>query len=705
MDGSLAGNILGIGYYSFFLFLGIVFVFLFWRNEKPLARILLGSVAGTLCMMWFPAIWSFGFGFTVSSHIAGLMSAIGCFSVAIFFIKRKKPLAPLFPKGGWQLREHAYLLIVIPFFLFFVLLLNSHTIPYNADGSMHTGQATYGDMNMHLSFITSLARQGTFPPEYSMLPGTKLCYPFLCDSISASLYLFGSSLRIAYIFPMLVAVLQLMFGVLLLGRGMLKSKGKAMLAWMFFFLNGGLGFLYFLPGVTKKSYTFKELFEGFYLTPTNLTEQNIRWSNIVVDMLLPQRASLFGWSVLIPVIYVLYRGISCKRRTYFLAAGAGAAALPMIHTHSFLALGMICAMWMIYAVRTELNDSWKRKESKIELLAVFFFFFIMCIIDIHRRLNGAAENLYFILGLAVTAMVSVFCIWSAIRGIKQNGKKSVAIDFCMIFGMVLIFALPQLLFWTFNQANGDGFLRGYFNWANQNDTYMVFYLKNMGIVWILGLIALIFTKTRNYFIVAPVFFIWSIAELIVFQPNEYDNNKLLYIAYLLLCLFVADYVVDILKKIGNRIVSIVSLSVILFFSSISALLTFGREYVSDYELYSTDEVKMCKYIEKHTNPSDVILTDTRHNNGVVSLTGRNIVCGSSAFLYFHGVNYQEREDDVQKMYENPKDSTLFDKYHVKYIYLGVSERQNYQIMMENDFAENYELIHTEGDISLYKRNS
>ncbi len=704
MDGTFIGNLLGAGYYGVFLLLGIFFVFLFWRAENPLVRIFLGSVAGSACMIWFPVIFSFFFGFTMTSHIAALLFAGILFFGALVYLKKKKPSVPLLPKEGWQTGRYAYLLLVLPLFVFFAMLLNSHIIPYAADGSIHTGQATYGDMNMHLSFITSIARQGTFPPDYSMLPGTKLAYPFLCDSVSSSLLLLGSSLRVAYILPMLAAFLQLMLGVLLLGRALLRSRGKAMLAWFFFFFNGGLGFLYFIPGITKKSYTFKELFEGFYILPTNLLEQNIRWSNVVNDILLPQRASLFGWSILIPAIYILYRGVSGNRKNYFIAAGCFAASLPMIHTHSFLAMGMVCAMWLIYAVRTELNASWRHKESKIELCAVFFFFLVMCLLDIHRRMNGPSEMLYFVLGISVAAVVSIFCIWSVVRGLRSNGRDSVAAGFVILLGIVLLFALPQLVYWTFGQASGDGFFRGYFNWANQNDTYLVFYIKNMGIVWGLGILALIFTKTRNYFIVAPVFFIWTIAELIAFQPNEYDNNKILYVAYLLLCMFVSGYVVDILRKLGKKAVTVSVLSVVLFLGSISAFLTLGREYVSDYELYGEDEVKMCKYIEKHTNPSDVILTDTRHNNGVVCLTGRNIVCGSGSFLFFHGVDYQERESDVEAMYQNPKDPDLFDKYHVKYIYLGESERQNYEIMMENDFAETFELVHTEGDISLYKRN-
>ena len=40
-----------------------------------------------------------------------------------------------------------------------------------------------------------------------------ICYPFLCDSVSSSLYLLGTPLRLAYVIPMLAAFLQVFCGV------------------------------------------------------------------------------------------------------------------------------------------------------------------------------------------------------------------------------------------------------------------------------------------------------------------------------------------------------------------------------------------------------------------------------------------------------------------------------------------------------------
>lgn len=704
MSGSIVGNITGAGYFLIYQIMGLWMAARLFYKEELIKRILLGSVIGSVLLMWFPVITSFLFDFNATSHYAAVGMAVLLFVLTLFLTRKNpKPEKEHIFSAAWT-KEHVYLLVIVPVVIFYGLLLKSHSIPYAQTGSIHTGQATYGDMNMHLGFITSIANQGTFPPEYSILPGNRLSYPFLCDTVSSSVYLWGSSLRFAYMFPMLFAIVQVFLGVMLLAKEILKEKGKAMLTWIFFFFNGGFGILYFLKGITEDTTVFTRIFTEFYQTPTNYVEENIRWSNIIVDMLLPQRATLFGWSVLMPVLLILYKGIRRKSRAYFTAAGVLAGALPMIHTHSFLALAFICAMWLIYTLRTQRDAKWRTSESKIELIVLFAFFLIMCVTDGVCRAVEVNENVYLGLGLFGIALVGILCIYFVVDGIKRKGKESIAVEWGILLGIVLVLALPQLFLWTFQQAQGEQFVRGYFNWANLKNSYLIFYLKNIGIVWIIGLFALIFTKSRNYFIAAPAFFIWYVVEFIVFQPNEYDNNKLLYVAYLLFCMLAADYLIELRKKIKNKAVKNSVMAVILCMSTISALLTMGREWVSDYELYSRDEVEMCRYIEENTEPDDVILTDTRHNNGVSSLTGRNIVCGAGTFLYYHGLSYQEREKEVARMYAEPQNMELYEKYDVSYVYIGASERLAYAIISEEAFAQNFTEVCRKGDVVLYKRN-
>lgn len=723
MDGSLIGNLMGAGYFLLFQIFGFILSFNILKSESSIGKVLLGSVFGNLLTEWMPVLFSMMMGFNKQSHIVALIVTFVITICFYFFchnkLKEQKNIDKNSAKDAvnnssvseknikWYICEYGYLLIVLPVFIFFIVLLFSHTIPYDNDGNIYTGQATNGDMNMHLAFISSIAKQGKFPPEYSLLPGTKLSYPFLCETNSSSIYLWGSSLRFAYMFPMLFAVLHVMYGVLLLAKEMLKSKVKAVVAWLFFFFNGGFGILYFIDGVREDKSIFLRIFTEFYQTPTNFTDKNIRWSNIIVDMLLPQRATLFGWAILIPSLYILYRAVLLKNRKYFIVTAVMAGALPLIHTHSFLAMAFVCAMWLICSA-SSLKNNTDIEEKRTNKIAIWLFVGIlalMCGLDIARLKSTVNESVYFIIALIGIICTVIICVFLALKCLNNENTRDVILNWAILLGIVLILALPQLFNWTFQQAQGEQFTRGYFNWANLNDLYIFFYIKNIGIVLILAIMALFFSKKMDYFIALPIFAIWFVAELIVFQPNVYDNNKLLYISYLFMCIAGASYLIDvtkILKQYVCKMASTALLCIAFFLGSISAILTMGREYVSNYQLYSRDSIAMCKYIEENTEPTDVILTDTRYNNEVAALTGRNIVCGSGTFLYFHGLQYSAQEDAVREMFENPENIELFNQYNVKYIYISNSERNNFNITSDDIFLENAELVHQEGEVCLYR---
>ena len=117
----------------------------------------------------------------------------------------------------------------------------THTLA-PAEGGLYTGQSCYGDLSLHLGLITSTATQGFFPPEYSILPGVLVSYPFLCDTVSSSLYLLGSSLRVSYMLPMFWALANVFVGMYLFSMKLLANNKKAALAALLFFVGGGFGF-------------------------------------------------------------------------------------------------------------------------------------------------------------------------------------------------------------------------------------------------------------------------------------------------------------------------------------------------------------------------------------------------------------------------------------------------------------------------------
>ena len=171
-------------------------------------------------MLWASCAWRFS-----------LFSA--CF-------KRKKPLwrrqgigDRCFPCSG-----------CCPLFLVGAYLFSTHILYPGSDG-YYVGQTTYGDLAMHLGFITSIAEQGTFPPDYSIFPGHRVNYPFLCEVPSSSLFLFGAKLRWAYLLPALYAYALVLLGVYFAFSAWLKRTDRARFATYLFFIGGGFGFIYF----------------------------------------------------------------------------------------------------------------------------------------------------------------------------------------------------------------------------------------------------------------------------------------------------------------------------------------------------------------------------------------------------------------------------------------------------------------------------
>jgi len=678
MNGSVFGNIIGILYYIMFLLLGIGIITRLLKKENlSIAfRILIGSIAGTVAMQWFPLLFSFFFGFTILSHILALFLLL----LIYLIIKRKTESLKLLSKENPYSKKKEWLrfikenpciiLIGITFLLFFYFLI-THTIPVNKDGSFHTGQATFGDMSMHLGFITSLTNQKIFPPEYSIFPGTRLSYPFLCDSISSSIYLFGSSLTVAYIFPMLVAILQAFCGLYCFIKFWFKKSSVAFVAFILFFFNGGLGFIYYTD-----IESIKRNFTDFYYTPTSLVEMNVRIPQIVANMLLPQRATLFGWAILFPLLAFLLYSIKKRSKKCFIIAGIFAGALPMIHTHSFLALGLICIMWLFYDLDKE-KEKTKSRFLRYYLYIGILFFVLLQKANLENEFankNGIKiifVGLFILFGFFINKMIPI---------IKNKKWKPLLETWGYFLIIVMILALPQLLYWTFGQASGDGFLRSHFNWSNVGDSYIWFYLKNLGVAFLLLIPAYFLSEKKDLKIASPFLLIWFIAELVVFQPNEYDNNKLLFVGLVFICGLVANFTVKLFQYKWPKILKGIVFIGLLFFGTISALLTLGREYVSDYELYSAASVKACEYIEKNLPADSVILTASNHNNSVASLTGRNIVCGSGIFLNFHGINYAGREQELALMYEDPVGNiNLYDMYGVSYIYISDYEYSNYQV--------------------------
>ena len=643
---------LAIVYFLLFEAGGVMIVHCLLPRKSPVARLWLGLAAGLLLEMWLPALCAFLWDFSMVAHYWAMVLLV-LVTGGAYFAREDRPFAKMEAEDWALLRSLA--LVALPLTVLGGALQWTHTIMPVSDGSLHVGQSTFGDLPLHLAIASSL-RDASFPPDYSILPGARLSYPFLADSLSTTFLMMGMNLRWAILFPGLVMTALTFSGYVILAHRLADSRKGAILASLLFFINGGLGFMYLLDmqgavlgaagqnelqSVSGLWNRIQAVMNGWYQTPVNHAEfgtYNLRWSNVIVDMMVPQRTTLAGWTLTIPCLYLLYDALRpdepfgmqilegsdgptavFRRRTLDVRQtallGVWAGALPMVNTHCFLALGLLSAGWMLWDV---LAARHQRREALL--------------------------------------------FWG------------------LYGGLAVLFAAPQLLTWTFHQAMGsDHFLRFRFNWVNGEagalrDGYLWFWVKNVGLPFILILLAVLEKNEKRRFLACGAFVIFLAAEFIQFQPNVYDNNKLFYIWYMVCAVIAADYGLELLARLrGTRAKYVVAgLSLFVFFASGS--LSIARELKSDYQMFSGEDVAAAAYIEENLPQHATFLTSTYHINLVSSLAGRNIVCGPDNWLYYHGFSIAQRQADIRAFYADPAGRMdVPDTYHVDYILVSDKE--------------------------------
>lgn len=561
-------------------------------QKSLLTRVWLGVSLGLLLMMWLPALIAFAVDFTWTAHLLALIPLAGL-TAGCFFLRDPSPVKK------WDAREKQLagqmLMVVLPLTLLSAYLQYTHCLRVGSDGGWWVGQSTYGDLPMHMSFITSL-KNAAFPPDYALFPGQRLSYPFLTDSLSTSLYLMGFSLEWAIVVPGTLMMALCFMGVMVLAREMTAGKKTIILATLLFFLNGGLGFLYnfdLAGGTVSNPFStvierIREILDGYYATPTNQpTPYNLRWSNVIADLMVPQRTLLGRVVHGAPCFYLLFTSFAPEKRPAFaqrirqtglLAVWAG--ALPLIHTHSFLALGLCSLGMMVYDL---IHD--KERWTQLQ--------------------------------------------WYLAYGV-----------------IAVVLSAPQLICFTFEQVfqgtgSGNSFLQIWLNWVNGyesngefafRDLYFWFYLKNIGLPFLMLILALFERNPKHRRLFAGALPIILAVELVRFQPNIYDNNKLMYLAWLLCCMIVADWCRDVWHRLkGMRgcgaLAFVTAIAVFL-----SAGLTLWRECVSNYQAFSASAVEAGEFARDNTPEHSTYMTGTQHLNPIAShrraehrLPGR--ICG------------------------------------------------------------------------------
>lgn len=623
-----------IAYLLLFLTAGFLVAWRILPDADGALLLPLGCSYGLSMLATFPALFALLFGF---GKLAAVCAAIPVLAILLYALYGSAPLHRI----RHSTDRGAMWICLTPLFLVTVYLLHTHIL-HAVNGTLHTGQSCYGDLPMHLGFIEYIAQSGQFPPTYPLLGGEhRFGYPFLCETVSSVFRVLGADRRTAYLLPVLPAVLAVFGMFWQLARRVLDSVAKASLAFYLFFLGSGFGFAYFLGSPEK----FQSIFTGFYTTPTNYTVKNIVWVNPIVDLMIPQRATLFGWSLLLPALYLLWRFCYEEERRLWLPLALLVLPLPLTHTHSALALVLICLVGGTY---TLLHPPRTR---------------------------------------------TVLLPWGGLA---------------LLCGVAwLAQMLPTVLA---QSVDGQNMLRLHFNWVNNagdgtlKDNYFWFYIKNIGIVYLLLIPAWFHASRKQRWLYGGGLLIWALAEILVFQPNTYDNNKLLYVWHMLGCLLVAQLLVDFLaarlRRVPARLAAVLA---VCFLGMFGSVLTIGRELVSDYQHWSTDEIALAEFVSQNAESDALFLTSDRHTTPVFALAGRRILCGSGSYVYYHGMDYADEYQAMRTLYEVPDEATL-SAWGIDYVVFDTSVGSEFSAD-ENWYAARFPLWYENGSCRVYKISS
>lgn len=622
--------ILSVLYLFLFLTAGFLAARRAVPDAGPAVLVPLGCGFGISMLALFPAVFALPFTF---GKICAALAAAGALAVIGILLYRHPGIFPV-PKDKDCGAMWACLL---PVALVTLYLLHTHIL-HNVDGTLHTGQSCYGDLPMHLGFIEYIAQSGEFPPTYPLLGGEhRFGYPFLCETVSSIFRVLGADLRTAYLLPVIPAVFSVLGMFWQLARSVLGNVAKACLAFYLFFMGSGFGFFYFL----RDAESFAGIFTGFYTTPTNYTTKNIIWVNPIVDLMIPQRATLFGWCILLPALYLLWRFCYEEQRRLWLPLALLVLPLPLLHTHSALALVLLCLVSGIYTL-------FQYPRTRAVLLPWG--------------------------GLALLCGIA----W-------------------------LVQMLPTVLA---QSLDGQNMLRLHFNWVNAEadgslkDNYFWFYIKNIGLVYLLLIPAWLHAARKQRWLYAGGLVIWALAECIVFQPNTYDNNKLLYVWHMLGCILVAQLLVDAALKIRSIPWRSLALGCTCVIATLGSVLTVTREVFSDYQHWSADEVALAQYIRENAASDALFLTSDSHTTPVFSLAGRRILCGSGSYVYYHGMDYTQEANAMHLLYEAP-DESLLAQWGVDYVLFDSSVNAEFTAD-ENWYAARYPLWYQNDSCRVYQ---
>jgi hypothetical protein len=490
---------------------------------------------------------------------------------------------------------------------------------------------TWSDWSFHASYTTAFAYGHNLPPQNPIFAGTPFRYPFAPDFASALLLAGGWSIPASLTWPSWAMTVLALSGLILWARRLTGGIGAGVVAVTLTLLGGGIGFYYFFGDAARLG-----LIHALLHIPRTYDRfdppLNVQWYNPILSYYLPQRSFVFGAAMVMAVLLLL--------------------TPPLLATPFF--------RWR--ETFSTIRRSWR-----------------------HWTLNS--EAVAFLVAGGLTGLLPLFHVHSlVVLGI-------VTACWALLFprpawlgfvAVTLLLAVPRLLMAVPGDPGAPPehqYPRWLIGWVSGADFPPWFWIKNTGLFWPVLLIALLSPlalRGRARLLIAPFSLVFLAANLIKFQPWDWDNSKLLVFWYMASAVAVGAVLVWLarLHLVGAIVAVAIWLSLVA--SGVLSLLQFLPPQGPSYVWFSSEEVGLAAQVRRLTPPKAVFVTGEQPNNPIADLAGRPVLMSYPGWLWSYGINYAQREVDIARIYSGgPEAIGLLSQYHADYIVIGPTERSAY----------------------------
>jgi hypothetical protein len=249
----------------------------------------------------------------------------------------------------------------------------------------------------------------------------------------------------------------------------------------------------------------------------------------------------------------------------------------------------------------------------------------------------------------------------------------------VFFGAWVAVAVPQLWIQQGGGAGAAGAIRLQLGWVAGHDAWWWFWLKNLGaFIPLLGA-ALV---DRNLLSRQAERMLWAFmpifvaANLVVFQPWDWDNSKFLAYWFLAVCVLVSAVLAKMWRDYPHVSVRVFLVVTVLTMTLSGLLENLEQILGRDRRLLLTrEEVDVAAAVRRATDPHAVFAAGLQHNHPIPVLSGRRVIMGYPGWMWSQGTDTRQREHDLREiMAMSPSVYELMARYGVDYVVIGPNEK-------------------------------